>query len=224
MARKLNLYKTVKGESVPVTAKEAKEFIMKQRGWTAEQYKKQYDIFKNKLRNYENYQMAHGVDVKIQSPTELLYKQAKTMQREGKNYEESFAMKRIKSFSSVSSGTSKRQMEAYKEGKSIYYSHKTYRETKSSEYLKKDIAYRNGVIARFKGLLDGPKANSVAIEIEQRIKDPVKLEKALTDLANKLHARTDSQGNIDANSPFDVHGQSLGSTDAIDFDINSYID
>lgn len=224
MAKKLNLYKTVKGESVPVTAKEAKEFIMKQRGWTAEQYKKQYDIFKNKLRNYENYQRAHGVNVVAQSPTELLYKQAKTMKREGTNYEESFAMKRIKSFASVSSGTSKRQLEAYKQGKSIYYSHKKYIQGKRGEYTAKDISYREGVVNRFKGLLDGPKANKVAIEIEERIKDPVKLEQALTDLANKLHAREDKQGNIDSNSPFDVHGQSLGSTDAIDFDINSYID
>lgn len=225
MAAKLKgLYKTVNGEKVPVTAKEAKAYIMKQRGWTAEQYKKQYDIFKNKLRNYENFQRAHGEQVEAQSPTALLYKQARTMAREGKNYEKSFAMKRIESFTSVSSGTSKRQMEAYKEGKSIYYSNKTYKESKVGEYSKKDKAYLDSVKQRFEGFINRhPKAQ----ELVEKIKNPVKLERALSDFADAMHLKKDKDGKIDTSSPFaiwDRAGQTNGSPDSSDFDITAYID
>ena len=43
---------------VELTAKEVKETIMKAHGWTSAEYKKKYDIFKNKLRAYESYKTA----------------------------------------------------------------------------------------------------------------------------------------------------------------------
>ena len=94
-----NLYKTIKGNRVKVTPTEAKTTIMRANGWTAEQYKKQYDIFKNKLRAYEAFE---GKFAKRQSAVELLYKQAKAKLREGADYQPSIKMQRIESFTSVS--------------------------------------------------------------------------------------------------------------------------
>ena len=98
------IYKIVKGGRVEMSSREVKQYIMKQNGWTSQQYDKQYDIFKNKLRAYENYERAHGVTQARQSPTQMLFKEAKAKAREGADYTPSIKMQRIRSFTSVSSG------------------------------------------------------------------------------------------------------------------------
>ena len=70
------IYTTKNGVRIEKTSREVKNYIMKINGWTSSQYDKQYDIFKNKLRAYENYERAHGVNTKRQSPAQLLYKEA----------------------------------------------------------------------------------------------------------------------------------------------------
>ena len=44
------IYKIVDGEQVALKASEVKNFIMKVNNWNADQYQKEYDLFKNKLR------------------------------------------------------------------------------------------------------------------------------------------------------------------------------
>ena len=54
-------------QKVYLTNREVKAYIMKTNNWTASQYQKQYDIFKNKLRAYESYTQAQGAKTKKES-------------------------------------------------------------------------------------------------------------------------------------------------------------
>ena len=197
------LYKMVKGQRVEMSSREVKAYIMKQNGWTSRQYDKQYDIFKNKLRAYENYERAHGVTSQRQSPTQLLYKEAKVKAREGADYTPSIKMQRIRSFTSVSSGKAGQkalQGQLYQ--------------------ARRAQLYEEATSKQFKGLIDN---NPTAKEIAERIKDPVKREKALADYANKIHAKIDEEGKVQENEaiPF---GETFGSDDSVDFDIEDYLD
>lgn len=197
------IYKMVKGQRVEMSSREVKAYIMKQNGWTSNQYDKQYDIFKNKLRAYENYERAHGVTSQRQSPTQLLYKEAKTKAREGANYTPSIKMRRIRSFTSVSSG---------KAGQKALQGQRY--------QAKRAQLYEEATSKQFKGLIDN---NPTAKEIAKRIKDPVKREQALADYANKIHAKIDEEGKVQENEaiPF---GETFGSDDVVDFDISEYLD
>ena len=197
------IYKMVKGARVEMSSREVKQYIMKQNNWTSQQYDKQYDIFKNKLRAYENYERAHGVAQQRQSPTQLLFKEAKAKAREGADYKPSIKMERIRRFTSVSSGQAGQKA----------LQGKRYQARRAS-------LYEEATTRQFKGLIDN---NAKAKEIAQRIKDPVKREQALADYANKIHAKIDEEGKAQENEaiPF---GETFGSGDDIDFDIEDYMD
>lgn len=197
------LYKMVKGQRVEMSSREVKAYIMKQNGWTSRQYDKQYDIFKNKLRAYENYERAHGVTSPRQSPTQLLYKEAKAKAREGADYTPSIKIRRIRSFTSVSSG---------KAGQKALQGQRY--------QARRAQLYEEATSKQFKGLIDN---NPKAKEIAERIKDPVKREQALRDYANKIHAKIDEEGKAQENEaiPF---GETIGSDDPVDFDIEDYLD
>lgn len=199
---KETFYKMVNGQRVKMTNREVKAYIMKQNKWTSEQYNKQYDIMRNKLRAYESYETASGRSVNKQSVQGLLFKEAKAKARMGVNYKPSIKMQRIKSFTSVSSG---------KAGQKALQGQK-YMERRAKTY--EDATYK-----QFKGLVDN---NPQARYIYDTIKDPVKREKALTDFANKLHAKITEQDEIIESEaiPF---GETYGSDDAIDFDIDAYL-
>lgn len=195
------IYKIVDGEKVALKASEVKNFIMKVNNWNADQYQKEYDIFKNKLRTLENFE---GVSkAERESPVELLYKQAKAKKRYGSDYQPSIKLQRILSTSAYSSSP-KRQKQLLKNQSYVERLQKRYRESTNKS---------------FKGLLE---KNPVAKEIDEKIKDPVQREKALLDLADKLHARIDEQGVIQdlGGIPF---GESVGSSDGIDFDLTPYL-
>lgn len=197
------LYKMVKGQRVEMSSREVKAYIMKQNGWTSSQYDKQYDIFKNKLRAYENYERAHGVTSQRQSPAQLLYKEAKAKAREGGDYKPSIKMQRIRSFTSVSSG---------KAGQKALQGQRY--------QARRAKLYEEATSKQFKGLIDN---NPTAKEIAERIKDPVKREQALADYANQIHAKIDEEGKAQENEaiPF---GETFGSDDPVDFDIEAYLD
>ena len=90
----------------PITRSEMRRTIMAANNWNAEQYRKQYDIFKNKLRFYESIQRSRGIDVETQSPQEVLYKAARAKQRFGADYEPSQEMQQIQAVTahSISKG------------------------------------------------------------------------------------------------------------------------
>lgn len=202
------IYKTKNGQRVEMSSKEVKAYIMKQNGWTSDEYNKKYDIFKNKLRAYENYERAHGSTAQRQSPAQLLYKEAKAKAREGADYEPSFKMKRIRSFTSVSSG---------KAGQKAL---------QGKRYTQRRTAlYEDTTNKRFKGFIEH---NAKAQEIAKAIKDPVKREKALADYANKVNEKI-AEYEKEAKAQAEQGGvpadrEVFGSDDAVDFDISEYLD
>lgn len=195
------IYKIVDGEQVALKASEVKNFIMKVNNWNADQYQKEYDLFKNKLRTLENFE---GVPkAERESPVELLYKQAKSKKRYGSDYQPSLKFQRIISTSAYSSSP-KRQRQLLKNQSYVEKLQKKYEET---------------TFRAFKGLIE---KNPTAKEIVDKIKDPVQREKALIDLSDALQARINEQGVITdlGGIPF---GESFGSSDAIEFDLTPYL-
>lgn len=194
------IYQTRNGIRVALTAREVKSYVMKERGWTSEQYNKEYDKLRNRLRAYEAFQRQSGVEVETQSPASLLYFESRARKREGAEYQPTLELQRVKSFPSVSSGKALRNM----------------LERRSETFARR---YRDITDRVFAGLIE---ANPTASEIAQKVQDPVKREEALKALAKKLHAKQDAAGRVQASSaiPF---GQAVGSDDAIDFDIEAYL-
>lgn len=187
-------------EERPMTAREVKAEIMKNRGWDKATYQKQYDLFKNKLRAFESYERAHGKKVKPQSPAEVLYRQAKAMAREGNAYQPSITMQRIMSFSAVSITKGR---ELAKDMESAYSKNRA--KTYASATQKAFEKFINDV----------PKAK----EIDDNITDPVKKEQALAKLADHIHAKMKSDG-----TPV-PDGETYGSDVAgDDFDYSAWLD
>ena len=87
--------KYTNGEATPLSPKAVKAYVMKVRGWTSEQYVKERDILKNKLRAYESLTRAQGGSVETQSPSTLLYKQARAMKKYGADYKPTAQLKAI---------------------------------------------------------------------------------------------------------------------------------
>ena len=191
------IYRKIKGETVKVKPSEVKATIMRANNWTADQYKKQYDIFKNKLRAFEAFE---GTGQK-QSAVELLYKQAKAKIRMGADYQPSIKMQRINAFTSVSSGKASKLLE-----------NEMYRSRREATYSSATYKQFEGLIAK----------NAKAKEIYDTIKDPVQREKALTDYANKLHAKLDEEGKTQENEAI-PYGETFGSDNTVEFDYNEYM-
>lgn len=195
-------YKYQNGQRVKMTNREVKTYIMKVNGWTTEQYNKQYDIMRNKLRAYEAYERQSGRQVTSQSVQSLLFKEAKAKKRMGTDYTPSIKMQRIRSFTSVSSGKAgQRALQGTR-----------YRQRRAKTY--EDATYK-----QFKGLINN---NKQARYIYESISDPVKREQAMADYANKLGAKINEQDEVNENEaiPF---GETYGSNDEIDFDIEDYL-
>ncbi|MCQ2382743.1 MAG: hypothetical protein MJ060_02790 [Clostridia bacterium] len=198
------IFKFQNGKKVELTNRQVKAYIMKVNGLTAEQYKKKYDIFKNKLRAYETFE-SRKVNIKKQSPVQILYKQAKAIasaKAKGEKYTPSIKLQRIQQFQSVSSG---------KAGKRLLQ--------KESYIEKVNAQYTEKTRAQFKGFIrDNPKAQ----EIFDKITDPVQREKALADYANKLNAKIDEQDKVKSPDTI-IAGERIGSDTEIDFDIEAYL-
>lgn len=205
MAKRPIIYKwttrSVNGKTeavkVPLKAGEAKQLIMSVNKWTEEQYRKQYDIFKNKLRAYESFRKAHGVEVKEQSPLEVLYNQAKSKRLYGPNYEPSIKMRTIQSFSAVSITKGRKLAQdlesAYSKarGKTI----ESATQTAFSEFIK---------------------SSTKAQQIDEQVSDPVKKQAALAALADHIHAKQAPDGQV-------FKGEEYGSDAAgEDFDFSEW--
>ena len=88
-----------------LTAREIKKRVMASTGWTSEQYQKQYDILRNKTRNYER---ATGSRTRIKV-NELLYQQTQSQKRYGAAYKPSRLVRAIMATPSASTGTVQRK-------------------------------------------------------------------------------------------------------------------
>lgn len=199
------IYKTVKGEQVKLSSREIKATTMRLKGWTSEEYKKNYDLFKNKVRAYESFMEAHGNPQQKQSPAELLYKQAKAEAREGDDYQPSAKMKIINAFPAVSITKGRQLSKAvgsvYEKVRLTMFEHQT------------QVAFKNFIAQVAK-----------AKEIDDAIKDPIKKEKALSALADSIHWKQKEMRNQeDDGNPF--YAESYGSDPlGDDFDYSAWLD
>ena len=250
------IYQTRNGVRIALTARDIKAYVMKERGWTSDQYSKEYDKLRNRIRAYEAFQRQSGVSVEAQSPASILYFESRARKREGAEYQPSLELQRIKSFPSISSGKAlRRALERRRENFVRRYTETTAKifagliaanptaaeigtiqrvviedgkrriatpqdEARLQQYNELKATMARGESTDEEAAL----LQSLKIEIvdDYLITDPVKRERALIDLAAKLHARQDAAGRVQASSaiPF---GQAVGSDEAIDFDIESYL-
>lgn len=210
-------YRWQNGQQKKLTTHEVKQYIMRANNWNATQYQKQYDIFKNKLRAYESYREAQGAPAERQSVVELLFKEAKSKRQYGKAYTPSRKMQQIKGFSaySITKGREKAKQANYQAQQRERY----------RTYLQGRFGLNNtetGFIAHNKGaqaIVEAFKKQS------EKTGDPVnyvKLEQALADYADKVHATVDEKERVQDNQaiPF---GETFGSDDTVDFNIDSYL-
>ena len=250
------IYQTRNGVRVALTARDVKAYVMKERGWTSEQYNKEYDKLRNRLRAYEAFQRQSDVEVEPQSPASLLYFESRARRREGAEYQPSLERQRIQSFPSVSSGKALKSTLERRSGTFARIYSATTANVFAGLIAANPTAAEIGAIQRvviedgkrriatpqdearlqqynaIKASIasgeatdeDAAMLQSLKIEIvtDYLITDPVKREQALKALADKLHAKQDAAGRVQASSaiPF---GQAVGSDDALDFDIEEYL-
>lgn len=191
------LYKTINGKVVQISPTEIKSQIKDFYGWSEAEYKRQYNKFRNRYLNYKSFTKRAP-----QSVSELLYKEMRAKQRYGREYKPSIEMETIRGFSSASTQSFAK------------------RSTKSDIGRTKAISEK--VSKQFGGLIEN---NSQAKEIAEKLKnDPVALDKALSDFADKLHAKMDEQTQEVKEQAIPFSNQNTGSDQSIDFDIDDYID
>lgn len=161
------IFKTVKGEKVQLNARQIKAAILKNTGWTEQEYNKNRYILKNKLRTYEAFQRASGFEVQEQSPVEILYYQTRQQKKQGGNYKMSAKLAEI-----------------YKQ--TSYGSKAAIQHALSSTKARKrqEAAYNSETYNSFKQFIH---ASPQAKRLWKGIENPVKRRKALEALADELH-------------------------------------
>lgn len=177
-----------------LSQKEIKSEIKRIRGWSETRYQKELKNVRRGLTRYEN---QFGKTVSEKTPTEFLYTEAKSRERYKSDYVQSQYVKDVRRLGTISKQrtilTTRGQIKQLKQ---------------------------QSVDTRFNGLIQ---TNSQAREIAQKIKDPFKREKALSDFANKIHAKIDKAEKVKENQAIPFSSQTYGSDTTIDFDIDKYL-
>lgn len=198
------VYKIANGVQVKVSPSEMKKTIMKANEWTETEYKKQYDLFKNKLRAYEGFMAKTSGKASKQSPAEVLYKQAKSKERakkKGETYRPSAKMKQILKTPALSTNASKKAVER-----------QSYIDRRKEEFGKVSGA-------AFKNFIE---KNETAKKIADSIDDPVKRDQALRDYADFVREKIKEGEENEKNEAIPT-GESYGSDIAYDFDYSAYL-
>lgn len=159
---------------VTISSREMKSTIAKAYGISLEAVDKKYYLFRNRLRAYESFKRASGVDVTPQSPLNLMYKQAKAMLRHGADYKPSNEFEAINSFSAVS----------------ITKGERLAKETNSRYYKKHQAEIGSLALAHFDKFIS---AHTSAKELVKAYKEGkitgVQLQASLVQMAKDVKAR-----------------------------------
>lgn len=220
---KETFYKWQNGKKVTLTSSEVKQYIMRTNNWTAEQYRKQYDIFKNKLRAYESYQKAQGVKVEQQSVVNVLFKEAKAKRNYGSSYTPSRKMQQIRNFKaySITKGRYMATQEKYIEREAVKYGE--YITTRFGKYDPTNEDNNSGFIGNNKGAQEIVEAFRRQAEETGKPINYVKMEQALSDYADKVHARVDEEDRVQEDEAI-FSGETYGSdVEPTDFDVSDYL-
>lgn len=195
--------KYAKGGATPLSPKAVKEYVMKVRGWTSEQYIKERDILKNKLRAYESLTRAQGGSVESQSPSTLLYKQARSMKKYGKDYKPTAQLRAIEA------------TPAY----SITKGRKVAKNTESAGYKRFNSRIEKQVKSDFSEFIKNhPQAQAI---VEKYSGNGVKLKEALKSYANQVKAASKNGVPSGGTTP-EVFGEVVGSPDKVEFDYDAF--
>lgn len=211
---KETFYRWQNGKQRVLSSREVKQYIMRANNWTADQYQKQYDIFKNKLRAYESFKEEQGAPVDRQSVVSILFKEAKAKKQYGSSYKPSRQMQQIRSFSaySITKGRAKAKQADYQ----------AQQQAKYARYVSSRFGEEDGFIKSNKG---AQKIVERFKEEAQRTGQPVnyvRMEEALSAYANKVHAKMDENGTVKENEAV-PSSETYGSDDQVDFDIDAYL-
>lgn len=222
MATKEKFYVWRNGKQVTMTNREVKAYIMKANGWTSDQYRKQYDLFKNKLRAYESYKQAQGGEVKQQSVVSVLFKEAKAKRQYGADYTPSRKMQQIQSFKaySITKGRQLATTEAYNVREAKKYGE--YISGRFGNYDPKDPSKNDGFIGANKGAQAIVDAFMKKSQESGKPVNYAKMEDALSDYADRVHAKVNEQDKVEDGQAI-PSGETYGSDIQDDFDVSAYL-
>ena len=173
-----------------LSPKQVKTYIMKQRGWTEQEYTLARKGLTKQLYSYNALMSISGGEREEATAVQLLYKQTAAMKRYGRSYKPTEKLSFIQSLSKTSGS---KRSEAQIAG--VRYKYETY------------------VTGRFSGLI---RSNEGARKLAEYYRDdPIKLDKKLAEYANKLHNKIDTSKKRLKESaiPF---GQTYGSDESLD--------
>lgn len=98
------IYRTKNGITRELTPSDVKQTIMRGFGVTKDEYKRFYNLFRNRYVNYQKFVKQQTGKAPLQSTTEILYRQAQARIKHGTNYNPSDTIRLIMQFSSTSTG------------------------------------------------------------------------------------------------------------------------
>lgn len=98
------IYRTEKGITRELTPSDVKRTIMRGFGIEKSEYKRFYNLFRNRYVNYQKFVKSQTGQTPPQTPTEILYRQAQARIKHGTNYKPSDTIELISQFTSTSTG------------------------------------------------------------------------------------------------------------------------
>ena len=201
----------------PLSQSEIKRIIMQAENIkTTEEYNKYYDRMRNRIINYQKIQVATGLkkESEIVAPIKVLYNEAKRKIFAAKHgieckhfafYKEALKSPPLSTGKALGKKIEKLQAEREKITKDT-----------TPDELSPDLkAKRESVLYYFSGMINKV---PIAKEASEKIIDPYKLEKALIEIADKVHAALEEE-----KARIDIPDVIIGSYNNISIDINSYL-
>ena len=184
-----------------ITRNMAVQEIAQLRNWSKEQTQREIKRLNYGLRKLRKLEGER--EFNKQSGLQLLYSMTKSQKRYGEEYRPSESVKLLYKILPKKRKTVSGKRPAIKTRKHTINLFKQRTRNQFNEFIK---------------------VNEKAQEIVKKIKDPIKRDKALADLANKIHAKRNEQERIERESIIPISNEIVGSdTTDIDFDINDYL-
>lgn len=191
------IFKTVNGKQVEISARQVKAEIMRLRGWSEEEYNRERKQLTKRINTF-NALIETGDGIREdRTAVQILYGEAKSRKRYGEKYEPSTRTVELRQMAATSG--SRRGQKALEKARQT---HELY------------------VTTRFAGLIA---KNKGAAKIAEKIKDPVRLEKALARYANDMHIAIDKKQEATSTEAIPWSTDHYGS-DTYDVDVTAYLD
>ena len=184
-----------------ITRNQAVQEISQLRNWSKARTQREIERLNYGLRKLRKLEGER--DFNKQSGLQLLYSITKSQKRYGEEYKPSESVKLLYKILPKKRKVVSGKQPAIKTRKHTINLFKQRTQNQFNEFIK---------------------VNETAQEIVKKIKDPIKRDKALADLANKIKAKRNEQEIIERESIIPISNEIVGSdTTDIDFDIDDYL-